>query len=43
MARPGLVAPIASATSVAQVQDLVAATALALSGEDIARLSAASA
>jgi len=43
MARPGLVAPVASATSVAQVQDLVGATRLDLSPADVARLDAASA
>jgi aryl-alcohol dehydrogenase-like predicted oxidoreductase len=43
MARPGITAPIASATSVEQVRDLAAATRLALTAEDIAALDAASA
>jgi aryl-alcohol dehydrogenase-like predicted oxidoreductase len=40
MARPGLTAPIASATSVAQVQELLGAMRLTLSAEEIARLDA---
>ena len=43
MARPGVTAPIASATSLAQLQELVAATRLELSAEDIAVLNDASA
>ncbi|NBJ12387.1 aldo/keto reductase [Microvirga arsenatis] len=43
MARPGLTAPIASATSVEQVQDLVKATELRLDESDIAALDRASA
>ena len=43
MARPGITAPIASATSVAQLEELLGAAALALSGEDIAALDRASA
>lgn len=42
-AQPGLTGPIASATSAAQVADLVAAAQLALSAEDLATLAAASA
>ena len=42
MAQPGLSAPIASATSVAQVRELAAATRLVLTGEDIALLDRAS-
>ncbi len=42
MARPGITAPIASATSVAQVQELAGATALRLSGDDLQALDAAS-
>lgn len=42
IARPGISAPIVSATSVAQLDELLAATALALSGIDIAELDAAS-
>lgn len=38
MARPGIGAPIASATSPAQVKELAAATRLVLSAEDVARL-----
>jgi aryl-alcohol dehydrogenase-like predicted oxidoreductase len=41
MARPGITAPIASATSVAQLHDLAAATELALDAGDIAELDAA--
>jgi len=43
MARPGITAPIASATSVEQLLELLGAAKLALSHEDIARLDAASA
>jgi len=43
MARPGLTAPIASATTPGQLADLVDATKLRLEGEDIATLDAASA
>jgi aryl-alcohol dehydrogenase-like predicted oxidoreductase len=43
IARPGLVAPIASATSVEQLQDLVKATELDLSTQDLERLNQASA
>jgi aryl-alcohol dehydrogenase-like predicted oxidoreductase len=43
MAQPGITAPIASATNLAQVAALVAATRLRLSGEDLALLSRASA
>jgi len=43
IARPSLVAPIASATSVAQLQDLIKATALDLSSSEIAQLTEASA
>ncbi|EIM24552.1 aldo/keto reductase [Microvirga lotononidis] len=42
MARPGLTAPIASATSVEQVRDLVQATQVRLGDEDIAELDRAS-
>ena len=38
MAQPGITAPIASATSVAQLDSLIRATALTLSPEEIARL-----
>lgn len=43
MAQPGITAPIASATSVAQLDELMAATRLVLSPEGLARLDAASA
>jgi len=43
IARPGLVAPVASATSVTQLQDLIAATKLELSAGDVALLDKASA
>jgi aryl-alcohol dehydrogenase-like predicted oxidoreductase len=43
MARPSITAPIASATSVEQLNDLVAATRLALDKSDIEQLNAASA
>ena len=42
MARPGITAPIASATSVAQLDELIAAATLRLSPEAAARLNAAS-
>ncbi|MDR5832664.1 aldo/keto reductase [Caballeronia sp. LZ034LL] len=43
IARPSITAPIASATSVAQLDSLAAATRLALSGEDVGLLDEASA
>ncbi|MDP4003058.1 aldo/keto reductase [Methylobacterium sp. NEAU K] len=43
MARPGITAPIASATSVAQLDDLLGAARLTLPAEAVARLDAASA
>jgi len=43
IARPGISAPIASATSVEQLRELWGATALALSASDIAALDQASA
>ena len=43
IARPSITAPIASATSVEQLKDLVAATTLQLKKEDIQRLNEASA
>ena len=43
MARPGLTAPIASATKVEQVQEIVKATSLQLDQADIAELDKASA
>jgi aryl-alcohol dehydrogenase-like predicted oxidoreductase len=43
MARPGMTAPIASATSAAQLQDLVAATSLKLNADATALLDGASA
>ena len=43
MARPGITAPIASATSVAQLEELVGATRLALTPEEIGQLDLASA
>ncbi len=43
IARPGITAPIASATSVEQLHDILAAAKLALSAQDIAQLDAASA
>jgi aryl-alcohol dehydrogenase-like predicted oxidoreductase len=43
MARPGIVAPIASATSAAQVQELAAATRLVLTADDVALLDRAGA
>ncbi len=43
MARPGLTAPIASATTAAQMQELLGATSLDLSAEDMRALNEASA
>jgi aryl-alcohol dehydrogenase-like predicted oxidoreductase len=43
MVRPSITAPIASATSVAQVEELMGAAELRLEAEDIELLSAASA
>ena len=43
MRQPGITAPIASATTLAQLAELVAATRLQLSAEDIAAITAASA
>ena len=43
MARPSITAPIASATKVEQVRDLLGAAALSLSGEDVAELDGAGA
>jgi aryl-alcohol dehydrogenase-like predicted oxidoreductase len=43
IARPSITAPIASATTVAQLNDLVAATRLHLDESDIEQLNAASA
>jgi aryl-alcohol dehydrogenase-like predicted oxidoreductase len=42
MAQPAVTAPIASATSVAQLDDLIAASRLSLDGETLAALTAAS-
>ena len=42
IARPGISAPIASATSIAQLDELIGATRLTLSGIDIAELDVAS-
>jgi len=42
MARPGITAPIASATSIEQLQELVGAAKLTLSDTDIAQLNSAS-
>jgi aryl-alcohol dehydrogenase-like predicted oxidoreductase len=42
MARPGITAPIASATSLAQLEELIAATRLKLDGDAIAQLDRAS-
>ncbi len=42
IARPGITAPIASATSIAQLDELIGATRLVLSGIDIAELDVAS-
>jgi aryl-alcohol dehydrogenase-like predicted oxidoreductase len=41
MARPGITAPIASATSVAQLDELIDATRLALTPAEVAILDAA--
>jgi aryl-alcohol dehydrogenase-like predicted oxidoreductase len=38
LARPGIAAPISSATSVTQVKELIAATKLSLSPEHLALL-----
>ena len=43
IARPSITAPIASATSVAQLQEILAAASLTLSADDIAQLDRASA
>ncbi|HEX5123483.1 MAG TPA: aldo/keto reductase [Rhodanobacteraceae bacterium] len=43
MARPGITAPIASATSAEQVRDIAAATRLSLAADEISELDAASA
>ena len=43
MNRPGVTAPIASATSVTQLDELLAATRLVLDGSAVAALDAASA
>lgn len=43
IARPGITAPIVSATSVAQLKDVLAAAQVVLSAEDVAQLDAASA
>ena len=43
IARPSITAPIASATSMAQLEDLVAATRLKLDADAIKELDAASA
>jgi aryl-alcohol dehydrogenase-like predicted oxidoreductase len=43
MARPGITAPIASATSLAQLNDIMRAPSLKLTGEDMAALDQASA
>ena len=43
MAKPAITAPIASATSVAQLEELMGALALTLTAEDVAQLDAASA
>jgi aryl-alcohol dehydrogenase-like predicted oxidoreductase len=43
MARPSITAPIASATNLAQIEDLIAATELKLDGAAIKALDAASA
>jgi aryl-alcohol dehydrogenase-like predicted oxidoreductase len=43
MARPGITAPIASATSVAQLEELIGAAQLELSADEIAALDRASA
>jgi aryl-alcohol dehydrogenase-like predicted oxidoreductase len=43
MSRPAVVAPIASATSVAQLEDILASTRLTLDAEALAELDKASA
>ncbi len=43
IARPGITAPIASATSIEQLQEILGAARLSLSGDDIDQLDAASA
>jgi aryl-alcohol dehydrogenase-like predicted oxidoreductase len=43
MARPSITAPIASATNLDQLRELMGAASISLSGEDVARLDAASA
>ena len=43
MAQPGLTGPIASATSTAQLEELMGSARLTLSPEDLAALDAASA
>ncbi|MEE7547708.1 aldo/keto reductase, partial [Xanthomonas sp. Kuri4-1] len=43
IARPGITAPIASATDVAQLRDILAAATLSLSSTEIAQLDDASA
>jgi aryl-alcohol dehydrogenase-like predicted oxidoreductase len=43
LARPGITAPIASATSIEQLRDLVRAASLELDAEAVAALDAASA
>ena len=43
IARPGVTAPIASATTLGQMADLIAATRLTLTADDVTRLNAASA
>lgn len=43
MAKPAIAAPIASATSVAQLRELMGALAVTLSGDDVAELDRASA
>ncbi|WP_368854095.1 aldo/keto reductase [Mycobacterium tuberculosis] len=43
IARPGITAPIVSATSVEQLKDVLAAANVALSAQDVQQLDAASA
>ncbi|MNN96741.1 putative oxidoreductase [compost metagenome] len=43
IARPGITAPIVSATSVAQLKEVLAAAQVRLSADDVAQLDAASA
>ena len=43
MAKPGLTAPIASATTLAQLHDLLCATKFSLSPQEVATLDSASA